>query len=210
MGLPGVVATALGLVLVVTQIRTSQSFQEKSDCASDGRYMCRNGSCIPYSLKCNGAADCFGQSDELYCDKYIIEYNPFFDVRLNDSSVMQQSTVDTPETCARLCREWTPDPNDQCVAFDISVYNSYYLCKRARKGYELVPNEEEGYVHFAPDHNFPTEDNDCESDGRYTCRRGACVPHSSKCNGAHDCYGRSDELYCGEFADSCYKYLLAP
>lgn len=37
----------------------------------------------------------------------------------------------------------------------------------------------------------------------WRCRNGLCVPAEARCDGAIQCYDRSDEMHCGKKSDHC-------
>ena len=76
----------------------------------------------------------------MYCvlESMELVFDPFFDVRLNDSSIRKTVKVQSSEECAQTCLN---QKDFACISFDVVTMVTEIQCAMAESGFDVMPNE---------------------------------------------------------------------
>ena len=194
-------------------------------------FHCSIGGCVPYSLVCDGEAQCRDSSDE-FCrgrsiSAVVSKAKSAVDLQLRDTEQSVQWCLGF-KCVTGLCIDYNlmndlipdcHDARDEDHSLQIKHWGSIYVCKDKNK-IPCVPN----HSHCFEMHLLCVYDND-HLGHLYPCRNGAhllscswlnctntfkcpesyCIPIRKVCDGIPDCINGDDEIDCG--INICQGYL---
>ncbi|XP_038068326.1 uncharacterized protein LOC119737788 [Patiria miniata] len=99
-------------------------------------FMCKGLLCISHAGRCNGANNCFADTDELQCGTFGKFFDPMPGKWLNAS--VSSFHVDSDEDCAKQCIEW---PAFNCFAFDTEKVGDKIICNLSDENVDTYDRE---------------------------------------------------------------------
>ena len=70
-----------------------------------------------------------------HLDSLAILFDPYYNVRLNDTSVICQIAVESAEECAKICIE----SGNDCYSFDVIGNHTHLTCAMAGADFQVIP-----------------------------------------------------------------------
>lgn len=164
-------------------------------------FKCKDGTCVPLSLRCDQQVDCIDGSDEIFetCHNMGCQHNPekLFKCESDGRCISRDYHCDRYYDCEdgsdeKSCLEKPCRPeefrcsNGQCINTN-RVCNLYYDCSDG-----------------SDEDKFMCDWRKCQSN-EFRCLTGQCIPHEYKCDGRIHCEDGSDESF-----DGCRNHKCPP
>ncbi|XP_018579962.1 putative vitellogenin receptor [Anoplophora glabripennis] len=191
------VTVILLLVVVATTSAFLDSLWEfsKNNCTAN-QFACRNGNCVPTSLRCNENNDCGDGSDEDSCDLILCKEPVFFRCK-NKRCISKSFVCDGEDDCGDFSDELKCSGQ---ISKPVTCEKSQWQCtdKKLCIPKDFVCNGEVDCADHSDEGIGCTSKIVCDG---FKCNNGHCIPKEWICDGHNDCNDKSDEQDCEHHFD---------